>query len=145
MQNFLKRLRKARGMTLKQLSAKSGFGVSTINNFENGRAGASPEFLRRISENLGVTVAAILHDIGHASGKYEESEEEIGPHPRFDYGTQEGSREAFEWLIEHMPLPRLIERVNAILNDQTKPAEQRLSMVKAIMPTLAARLQALQK
>jgi transcriptional regulator with XRE-family HTH domain len=145
MQNFLKRLRKARGLTLKELAAKSGFGVSTINNFENGRSGASQEFLSRISEILGVTTAAILHDVGHAGAKYEESAEEIGPVPRFNFSTQEGSRDAFEWLIEHMPLPRLIERVSSILNDQTMPAEQRLKMVKAIMPTLAARLQAATK
>ena len=33
--NRLKELRTARGMTLAQLAKASGFGISTINNFEN--------------------------------------------------------------------------------------------------------------
>ena len=46
--NRLKELRIARGMTLAQLAKASGFGVSTINNFENGRTAASEEFLKKL-------------------------------------------------------------------------------------------------
>ncbi len=137
MQNSLKRIRKDRGITLKALSKQSGYAVSTINNFENGRSGASPEFLRQMAETLKVSTHQVL-------GTEDARTNELPPRrPKFDFGTQEGSREAFHWLIENMPLEHLLERVNAILDDSVKPADQKLAMVKAMMPTIEKRIQAL--
>ena len=57
----------------------------------------------------------------------------------FDYSTEEGCREAFNYLLETMPLPRLIERLAQILNDASQPAEKRLSMARAILPAIERR------
>jgi PAS domain S-box-containing protein len=127
------------GLTLKQLSAKSGYGVSTINNFENGRAGGSQEFLSRISEILRVPISEILRDPGHGGMKYPRPEEEIGPHLRFDYGTQEGSRAALNWVLEKMPLPDLIRRLSEILSDDSQEVGRRLEMARSIMPVIERR------
>ena len=44
--NFLKHFREQKGLTLKELAEASDFGVSTINNFENGKTEASDRFLK---------------------------------------------------------------------------------------------------
>ena len=66
--NGLKRIRKDRGVTLKALSEASGYGESTINNFENGRTAASQEFLEKMANVLSVSVENILSEPqGHSS------------------------------------------------------------------------------
>lgn len=47
-------------MNLAELAAASGYGKSTINNFENGRTDASDEFLKKVAGVLNVTVGEIL-------------------------------------------------------------------------------------
>lgn len=130
MRNFLKAIRRAQGMTLEKLSKESGYGVSTINNFENGRAGASPEFLSKMARILGVESQELLDGPPRP---------DRGEQPVFDYGSEEGCRAAFEWLLEEMPLPRVVERLTQILNDESKPANLRVEMAKAILPIIKRR------
>jgi transcriptional regulator with XRE-family HTH domain len=70
--NSLKRIREDRRMTLDELAQLSGYGKSTINNFENGKTGASEEFLKKMAQVLKTTVSAILED---PSAVHEESPE----------------------------------------------------------------------
>lgn len=51
----LKQLRKRAGLTLAELGRLTGFGKSTIGNFENGKTEASPEFLKTLAEFFKVT------------------------------------------------------------------------------------------
>jgi transcriptional regulator with XRE-family HTH domain len=130
MRNFLKAIRLGRGLTLQDLSKESGYGVSTINNFENGRANASAEFLSKMARILNCESQDLLE--GPAGTR-------IAEMPNFDYSSDDGCRAAFEWLLEQMPLPRLVERLTEILNDESKPAVLRIEMAKAILPVLKRR------
>jgi transcriptional regulator with XRE-family HTH domain len=58
----LKKLRKNKGLTLKQLSEKSGLGLSTLGNFETGRYDMSPGNLEKLAEVLEVSVQEILEN-----------------------------------------------------------------------------------
>jgi len=72
MENQLKALRSERGMTLVKLAQLSGYGKSTINNFENGRAPASRDFLEKIAEILGVEPDDILRPTDYRRDALEE-------------------------------------------------------------------------
>lgn len=59
MTNALKQVREKHGITLRELAERSGYGVSTINNYENGKTDVSDEFLEKIANVLGEPVACI--------------------------------------------------------------------------------------
>ena len=50
----LRRVRKRRGVSVRQLSAKSGVSADSISDFEELRRMASPRTTRRLAEALGV-------------------------------------------------------------------------------------------
>jgi transcriptional regulator with XRE-family HTH domain len=50
----LRRVREGRGMSVRQLSAKSGVSADSISDFEELRQMASPRTTRRLAEVLGV-------------------------------------------------------------------------------------------
>ena len=58
----IKRLRKERGMTQGELALTVGCSVSTVNNWEGGRNGASPAQLKRIADFFGVAVNELLNE-----------------------------------------------------------------------------------
>lgn len=60
MTNRLKEIRENRGISLRALATSSGYGVSTINNYENGTTSASREFLKTMADVLGTTVDEIV-------------------------------------------------------------------------------------
>lgn len=59
MTNALKQVREKHGITLRELAERSGYGVSTINNYENGKTDVSEEFLEKIAEVLREPVESI--------------------------------------------------------------------------------------
>ncbi len=58
--NRLKDLRKNAGLTLAELAKRTGYGVSTINNLENGRTTASDALLKKLATALGTTPADLV-------------------------------------------------------------------------------------
>jgi len=68
-ENSLQRLRKAAGLTLQQLSEKTGVPPSTINNFENGLRGIGDDALEKICRVLKVEVEEVLQVPPEASWK----------------------------------------------------------------------------
>jgi transcriptional regulator with XRE-family HTH domain len=62
MKNSLKKIRKLKGWTLKELSERSGIPLSTIGNFETGRTRVSPKVLKRLSTSLRVSENQILSE-----------------------------------------------------------------------------------
>ncbi len=50
----LRRVRERRGVSVRQLSAKSGVSATSISEFEELRRMASPRTTRRLAEALGV-------------------------------------------------------------------------------------------
>jgi transcriptional regulator with XRE-family HTH domain len=50
----LRRVREERGVSVRQLSAKSGVSADSISDFEELRQMASPRTTRRLAEALGV-------------------------------------------------------------------------------------------
>lgn len=62
MTNALKQVREKHGITLRELADRSGYGVSTINNYENGKTDVSDEFLEKIANVLGEPVTSICGD-----------------------------------------------------------------------------------
>lgn len=48
-------------------------------------------------------------------------------------------RALFEQLLNEAPLPWLIERLDAVMTDQTKPPKERLDLANAMMPTIERR------
>lgn len=63
--NHLKELRKRAGLTLAELSKRTGYGVSTINNLENGRTAASDVLLKKLAGALGTSPAKLLNARQH--------------------------------------------------------------------------------
>ncbi|MDI9402073.1 MAG: helix-turn-helix domain-containing protein [Limisphaerales bacterium] len=62
MKNSLKKIRRLKAWTLKELSEKSGVALSTIGNFETGRTRVSPRVLKKLSAALQVPASQILSD-----------------------------------------------------------------------------------
>ena len=60
LQANLKRWRKARKMTLKQLAERTGYAVSTLSGWENGDREVGTEDLMRLASEYGVHPAALL-------------------------------------------------------------------------------------
>lgn len=60
MGNRIREIRKAKGLTMKQLGEAVGVAESTISHYEVGRRQLDNEMLLKISEFLGVTVGYLL-------------------------------------------------------------------------------------
>lgn len=60
MGNRIRELRKAKGITMKQLGEVLGVAESTISHYENGRRQLDTETLLRLGEYFGVTVGYLL-------------------------------------------------------------------------------------
>ena len=59
----MKRIRKAKGLTLQELADLSGVGRSTIGNIETGRFGGGQESLEPLARALGVTVQELQQPV----------------------------------------------------------------------------------
>mgnify|MGYP001202734906 CR=1 FL=1 len=57
---IIRRLRKERDMTLRQLAAKSGLSISFLSNIENGRVNITVSSLKKIATALEVPVARLV-------------------------------------------------------------------------------------
>jgi transcriptional regulator with XRE-family HTH domain len=125
--NFLKQLREARKVKLRELAEKTGYGVSTINNFENGTTDASEEFLKKIAEALGVSVDEVLNPPrGFLSS---EEAKEI-------YGSKFFYTEVFN--TPHLE-QSLIECVKALPRAQPEQREMILTNIKLLSQELLTR------
>lgn len=70
---FLRALRKAKGITLMQLQEKYGVSNSYISQVENGQFKPSPEILRKLSEAYQVNYISLLIQSGYiTNGDIEE-------------------------------------------------------------------------
>jgi transcriptional regulator with XRE-family HTH domain len=58
----IRRYRAAEGLTLKQLSERSGVSIATISKIENGRISGGFETIYKIARGLGVLVTEIIID-----------------------------------------------------------------------------------
>lgn len=63
----IRALRKRLGLTLGEVSARTGLGVSTLSKLEKGHASLSYEKLHLISRGLGVDMAQVLEPSGSAA------------------------------------------------------------------------------
>jgi transcriptional regulator with XRE-family HTH domain len=63
---YVRLLRKRRGLTLSELSATTGLAVSTLSKLENGHLALSYDKLMLLSEALGVDMAQLLDSTPHA-------------------------------------------------------------------------------
>ncbi|QNK68616.1 helix-turn-helix domain-containing protein [Variovorax sp. PAMC26660] len=61
-------MRKRLGLTLGEVSARTGLGVSTLSKLEKGHASLSYEKLHLISRGLGVDMAQVLEPLGSTGG-----------------------------------------------------------------------------
>lgn len=65
---YLKQLRRAKGMTLKEIEAISGLSHSYISQIENGKRGAgsaNADTIRKLANALGVTHIGMMIKAGH--------------------------------------------------------------------------------
>lgn len=77
MENRLKAVREKAGLNLIELAKRSGFAVSTINNFENKKTDGSDRFIKTMAETLGVRIKEIVPDWEEkASGAIREGEDQ---------------------------------------------------------------------
>src|ERR1700730_11804658 len=122
MQRFSLRLQEAisrKGMTAPKLAERLKVDPSTIHRWLKEGQIPQPRTVAAIADALSVSKAWLMSEEGALPpGRVKEE-------PRFDYQTEEGCRAAFDYILEAMPLPRLIERLAAILNDATQSAEKR--------------------
>lgn len=66
----IRKVRQSQGMTLDQLSAKSGFSKGFISQVENFRQTPSLKALVKIAEALGLSVSALFSDGGTKAPRY---------------------------------------------------------------------------
>lgn len=117
-----------------KLAEQLGVDPSTVHRWLREGQIPQPRTVELIAQALSVSRAWLMSEEGALSpGRVKEEPLE------FDYSTQEGCRAAFDYFLEAMPLPRLIERLSQILNDASQPAEKRLSMARAILPAIERR------
>lgn len=65
---YLRQLRKAKGMKLIQVSDASGVSHPYLSQLENGKMSVvSPEFIRKLSVALGVTHIGLMIKAGHVT------------------------------------------------------------------------------
>ncbi|MBR5605305.1 MAG: helix-turn-helix domain-containing protein [Verrucomicrobia bacterium] len=64
MRNNLKKLRKAHGWTLRELSERSGIAISTLGNFENGCTGISVPALLKLAHLFQISLDQLLFGSG---------------------------------------------------------------------------------
>ena len=64
MSNNIKAIRKAKGVTQKDLAIAAGVSGPYIHDLENEARGAKPETLERIASALGVTVDELIGKAG---------------------------------------------------------------------------------
>ena len=64
MRNNLKKLRKAHGWTLRELSVRSGIAISTLGNFENGCTGISVPALLKLAHLFQISLDQLLFGSG---------------------------------------------------------------------------------
>ena len=64
MRNNLKKLRKAHGWTLRELSERSGIAISTLGNFENGCTGISVPALLKLARLFQISLDQLLFGSG---------------------------------------------------------------------------------
>lgn len=63
---YLKRLRKAKGVTVRSLDRRTGISHSYLSNIENGNRNVpSPGMIRKLSSALGVTHIGMMIKAGH--------------------------------------------------------------------------------
>lgn len=62
MKNRVKELRKAKGMTLKQLAGKSGIGKTAISDFEGGKTSPTLYTLSRLAAALDVSIDELFEE-----------------------------------------------------------------------------------
>ncbi len=60
----LRRLRRDRVLSLRELEEKSGVSYNTIWRLEDGRQGAHPRTIRKLAEALGVEPGQLLKEEG---------------------------------------------------------------------------------
>ncbi|NCE63994.1 helix-turn-helix domain-containing protein [Pseudoflavonifractor sp. 524-17] len=58
----VRRLRRLKGMTLRQLASQSGLSLSYLSNYENGKVNITISSLKKIAEAIGAPVADLLTD-----------------------------------------------------------------------------------
>jgi transcriptional regulator with XRE-family HTH domain len=110
MTNNIRALRKAAGMTMKQLGNLMGVSESTISLYENGKAEPDIAMLRKIADCFGVTIDYLLTDNPKDTKKptchtCELSDEEYRHLMNFRASSDEGRRLSDELLIYGFPKP----------------------------------------
>lgn len=66
----VRRLRRERGMTLRELASLSGISVATLSKLENGLTGLNLDNVIRLAGGFAMPVSILLNDTGLASGAY---------------------------------------------------------------------------
>lgn len=70
----VRRLRNARGMTLTELSKRSGISVATLSKLENGLTGLNLDNVIRLAGGFAMPVSILLNEASQASGAYSVSQ-----------------------------------------------------------------------
>lgn len=108
MTNNIRALRKAAGMTMKQLGNLMGVSESAISLYENGKAEPDIAMLRKIADYFGVTIDYLLADSPKDTKKLachtcELSDAEYRHLMNFRASSDEGRRLSDELLIYGFP------------------------------------------
>lgn len=80
--NRIREVRKALGLTLEELAARTGISWQTIQRYETGVRNIKLESLKQIAEALGVTSAELMRDAVTLSQEERELIEWLREHPR---------------------------------------------------------------
>lgn len=94
----IRNIRKARALTLKQLSERTGYSVSYLSQIENGRANLSLRVLREIAQTLGVPMIDFL------ASNQEQEMSLVRVADRRTYVLRSGAVESFLYRQRHFEL-----------------------------------------
>lgn|GEM_PF-5250514 len=124
-----------KSLSAPKLAERLGVDPSTVHRWLREGQIPQPRTVEAIAQALSVSKAWLMSEEGALTPERVKEE----PPETSHFETNEDCRAMFDYLLETMPLPRLIERLAQILNDASQSAEKRLTMAKAMLPVIERR------
>lgn len=133
---YIKQLRSARNLTIRQLQLYSGVSNSYLSQLENGKRGIpSPEILKKLSKGLKLPYEELMKEAGYLeddktdniSEENKKSAEEIYDDPNFQHAMRSAqgfSKENKKRVLEYIEMIEEIERGRKPGDRQPRPRKR---------------------
>lgn len=116
----IRAIRKERGLSLEQLSAKSGVALATLSRMENGKGSGTFRTHRKVAEALGLTMPDLYQGLDSAQDETVAIDSKSGEAEIFRYDEKASAVFLAKQIAGKQMLPQMI----LILEDGATSAEQ---------------------